>query len=187
MFYATCLVFKNQNQKKALEVLPCGELSWAVITVFASVNSDVYLAGWCLQLDHHWRKSEGVVDDSSHIEWPCFWDCIYCTSSWTMLLVGENNMSWEKQYECEHSCHFYFFQHKAELFYCFYSTLQFLSCFLAYILTESGQVFSPCQAFQQSSFCSPLVYRSSLVFSSTLTASLFLWVCVATWNLADSA
>jgi len=118
------------------------------------------------------------------VEWPCFWN------AFTVHPVGQcfrqEKGKW-LECECGHGCHLYFFQHEAELFCCFYSTLEFLSRLLACFLTESAQVcFSPCQVFQQASFCSPLVYGSTLVLSLTVAAALFLWGCVATWNLAVS-
>lgn len=97
-----------------------------------------------------------------------FLKCIYCTSSGTPLLAGE------KWCECGHGCSIHLFQHRAELFYSFCSKLQLPSCFLCFFLTESAQVFSPCQVFPQT-FCSPLAYRSTLVLSLTLTAALFPW------------
>lgn len=105
-------------------MLPCKELSWVVITVFASVNSDV-------------RPSLVEKRGSGRWQWGCslegcslpyFWNAFTVHPVAGNLLAGERDMPWEKHYEYGHGWHFLFLstQSWAFLLLLFYTAISLL-------------------------------------------------------------
>lgn len=131
------LGFKKQNEKKKKppKVLPRRKLS-SVLSQFLSQLTVMVICGRPMLTSVCLR---GVTDDHVALAQSSLisWENLLCIQ-WGNPPGRRRHMSWEKPYECGHGCQFYIFQHKAELLYCFYSTPQFPSCFLACFLTESA-------------------------------------------------